>query len=92
VSSVAVGEDLYTGSWDKTIKVWNIEVRAIHAVTDIDSGMSLYIRGTYGFCQVIDNRLVSGDAVIRLHRCVPAGMVDERRNAVAHTQGTFSSD
>lgn len=86
-----MGEVLYTGSWDKTIRVWNIEVRTFDAMIDVDTGMSLYARRTYGFCQVVDTRFASGAAVIRVYRCVIEGVVNQRPKAIAHTQGSFSS-
>ena len=87
-----MGEVLYTGSWDKTIKVWNIEVCTVDAVIDVDAGMSFYVGRTYGLCQVVDNCFASGVIVIRLYGCFTQGVVNERLDGIAYIERSFSRD
>jgi WD40 repeat protein len=73
----AYGKTLYTGSWDKTIKVWNVEViiPAKGSCLIVDSRVSVHVEWTHRFCQVTLFSTFHVAFAFRVHGCLATGLV-----------------
>jgi len=96
VTCVAVNQQiLYTGSWDKTIKVWRTEASLSRCLADLDSRMSIYSGRTYWLCQISIICIISRIPSFRFYRCIITRVEAERFGwtiSTAYPKRTFSCD